>query len=229
MLIDVPQENDTGEMMHDLIIPADDVSLYGDLFVPEDPLGLVIFAHGSGSSRHSPRNQSVAQKLQAEGFATLLADLLTEEEELVDTATAEHRFDISMLTERLVGITKYMKTYAQTELLTIGYFGASTGAAAALGAAAQLSDNVRAVVSRGGRPDLTEEKFLAALTAPVLLLVGSLDETVYSLNHKAMQSISSQVKELKVIEGATHLFEEPGKLGEVAEAAAEWFLTYVKV
>ncbi|MCL5666781.1 MAG: dienelactone hydrolase family protein [Patescibacteria group bacterium] len=210
----------------DIYIPANDVALLGDLIMPVDPLGLVIFIHGSGSSRKSPRNQHVAQRLNDEGLATLLVDLLTPDETAIDDATKELRFDIPMLAERVIGITRFMSEYPKTEFLNMGYFGASTGAAAALEAAADIWDKIKAVVSRGGRVDLSVK--LPHVKIPTLLLVGSLDTEVLELNRKALKRLGSQTKKMQIIEGASHLFEEPGKLDEVAEAASQWFLTYLK-
>jgi pimeloyl-ACP methyl ester carboxylesterase len=202
------------------------VTLLGDLQLPANPTGLVIFAHGSGSSRKSPRNRQVASLLNKKGLATLLVDLLTPGEEAVDVVTREYRFNINMLAERLVDISKWLQTNAQTKNLPMGYFGASTGAAAALIAAADLPNLVKAVVSRGGRPDLAGER-LRKVKAPTLLLVGSLDEEVITLNHEALFLIGSDVKQLEIIAGATHLFEEPGTLRQVSEEAADWFLKYL--
>jgi putative phosphoribosyl transferase len=206
-------------------INAGNALLQGTLSLPKDAKGIVVFAHGSGSSRHSPRNRQVAAVLQAQGIATLLFDLLTQEEEVVDLRTAELRFDIGRLAGRLLGVTKWLTQQASTRSLPIGYFGASTGAAAALVAAAQLPDLVTVVVSRGGRPDLAAEA-LEKVCASVLLLVGGQDEMVISLNRQAFSRLQCRNKRLVIVPGATHLFEEPGKLEQVAQAAAEWFVQY---
>ncbi len=201
------------------------IRLWGTLSLPAQPKGIVLFAHGSGSSRHSPRNQYVAEVLHSHGIATLLFDLLTEEEELVDRRTADLRFDIELLAERLIGVTKQVKQHAFTRNLAIAYFGASTGAAAALVAAAQLPDLITAVVSRGGRPDLAAE-VLGNVRASVLLIVGGRDEMVIRLNQRALTRLQCQNKQLVIIPGATHLFEEEGTLEQAAHAAAEWFDSY---
>jgi putative phosphoribosyl transferase len=207
-------------------IEARDALLPGTLSLPKDVKGIVLFAHGSGSSRHSPRNQRVAKVLQGQGLGTLLFDLLSREEELLDQQTAELRFNIGLLAARLVGVTKWVTQQTSTKGLPIGYFGASTGAAAALAAAAQLPDLVAAVVSRGGRPDLAAEA-LGKVHASVLLLVGALDEKVVSLNRQALRQLQCQNKQLVLIPGATHLFEEPGALEQVAQAAAAWFAQHL--
>ena len=193
------------------------VALSGDLAVPPDAAGLILFSHGSGSSRQSPRNRSVAETLQAHGFATLLFDLLTEKED----AIYENRFNIDLLTARLIMATRWATGQSSTSGLAVAYFGASTGAASALKAAAVLGDEIKAVVSRGGRPDLVLDT-LAKVTAPVLLLVGEKDEEVIELNRQALAALRTE-KELVIVLGATHLFEEPGKLAEVAGLAAGWY------
>ncbi|WP_181787336.1 dienelactone hydrolase family protein [Streptomyces phytophilus] len=193
--------------------------LSGDLTMPDEAAGLVLFAHGSGSSRHSPRNQAVAAHLNGRGFATLLLDLLTPAEDQADAITREHRFDTTLLARRLTGAADWLA--ARTTDLPIGLFGASTGAAAALITAARSPELVKAVVSRGGRPDLAAGA-LADVRAPVLLLVGGHDDTVIELNEEAAQRLTAP-HELRVIPGATHLFPEPGALEEVAAAAADWF------
>lgn len=205
--------NKSQQLVH---IPANSVTLEGVLAVPKGALGVVVFAHGSGSSRLSPRNNFVAQVLHRAGMGTLLFDLLTEEEDTL----YENRFNIPLLTERLKAATLWLKNQPQTKKLNLGYFGASTGAAAALEAAADLK-KVGAIVSRGGRPDLVPEA-LKQVQAPTLLIVGGNDEAVFELNQKAYKLIKAK-KSLKVIPGATHLFEEPGALEEVARLAAEWF------
>jgi putative phosphoribosyl transferase len=207
-------------------IDAGDALLQGTLSLPKDAKGIILFAHGSGSSRHSPRNQRVAKVLQTQGLGTLLFDLLSTEEELIDQQTAELRFNIGLLAARLIGITRWVAQQASTGGLPIGYFGASTGAAAALVAAAQLPDLVAAVVSRGGRPDLAGEA-LGQVHASVLLLVGALDEKVVSLNRQALRRLQCQNKQLVLVPGATHLFEEPGTLEQVAQAAAAWFAEHL--
>jgi putative phosphoribosyl transferase len=207
-------------------IDAGDALLQGTLSLPKDAKGIILFAHGSGSSRHSPRNQRVAKVLQTQGLGTLLFDLLSTEEELIDQQTAELRFNIGLLAARLIGITRWVAQQASTGGLPIGYFGASTGAAAALVAAAQLPDLVAAVVSRGGRPDLAAEA-LGQVHASVLLLVGALDEKVVSLNRQALRRLQCQNKQLVLVPGATHLFEEPGTLEQVAQAAAAWFAEHL--
>jgi dienelactone hydrolase len=200
------------------------VSLLGDLVVPADAAGVVLFAHGSGSSRLSPRNQRVAAGLQRVGFATLLLDLLTEQEERVDVRTRGFRFDIGLLAERLTDAVDWLETQPRTASLPIGAFGASTGAAAALVAAAKRPERVAAVVSRGGRPDLAAEQ-LSAVGAPVLLIVGGADPQVLRLNEQVSHVLSRC--QLAVVPGATHLFEEPGALEQVTDLAADWFRRYV--
>ena len=210
--------------MNEVHIPADRATLAGNLNIPVNATALILFAHGSGSSRHSPRNQFVARTLNDTELATLLFDLLTPEEELVDTRTAELRFDIDLLAKRLVHATKWAKRQEQTRDLRIGYFGSSTGGGAALVAAAQLPDDVDAVVSRGGRPDLAGAA-LPKVQAPTLLIVGGQDDIVIELNEQARDQMRCEVK-LKIIPGATHLFEEPGALEQVAKLASDWFLLH---
>src|SRR5437660_11779611 len=208
--------------MSELQIQAGRAILSGTLHLPTSAGALVLFAHGSGSSRHSPRNQFVARTLNDAGLATLLFDLLTPEEELVDTRTAELRFDIDLLAERLVHATTWVKQQQQqTRNLRIGYFGSSTGGGAALVAAAQLPDDVGAVVSRGGRPDLAGAA-LPKMQAPTLLIVGGQDDIVIELNEQARDQMRCEVK-LEIIPGATHLFEELGALEQVAKLASDWF------
>lgn len=211
--------------MADVQIPAGPVVLEGDLIIPDKAIGLVLFVHGSGSSRHSRRNQVVARKLNEAALATLLFDLLTPEEESIDMYTAEHRFNISLLAERLVHATNWATRQKQTQELRIGYFGSSTGGGAALVAAAKLPDKVSAVVSRGGRPDLAGEA-LAKVQAPTLLIVGGEDDVVIELNKQAMKRMRCEVK-LEIIPGATHLFEEPGGLEQVARLASDWFVHHI--
>lgn len=206
-------------------VVAGNVTLEGILFIPDDAKGIVLFAHGSGSSRHSPRNQQVARVLQQAGLATLLVDLLTAEEEVVDIHTAHLRFDIALLADRLVGATDWLMRTPETRLLKIGYFGASTGAAAALVAAATRPYNVAAIVSRGGRPDLAGP-WLSHVQAPTLLIVGANDRIVIGMNQEAMERLVA-VKRLEIVPRATHLFEEPGTLDQVARLAREWFLRYL--
>lgn len=203
-------------------LPAAGVELAGDLGVPEGARGVVVFAHGTGSSRHSSRNRHVAAQLQEAGFATLLMDLLTEDEERVDIHTRHLRFDIGMLAERLVGATGWLGRDALTRDLPVGYFGASTGGGAALVAAAELPEQAKAVVSRGGRPDLAGDA-LPRVRAPTLLIVGGNDVPVIGMNEEAMARMTSAEVRLEIVPGATHLFEEPGKLDEVAALATEWF------
>jgi putative phosphoribosyl transferase len=201
-------------------IPVPGGELRGDLELPEHPVGLVLFAHGSGSSRKSPRNRRVAAVLRGSGLGTLLFDLLSEREEAVDLRTAEHRFDIPLLAQRLEAAADWVASDSEIRALPLGYFGASTGAAAALVAAARRPAGVLAVVSRGGRPDLAD-RALGEVRSPTLLIVGSEDDEVLALNRQAMARMSAPV-ELRIVEGATHLFEEPGALDEVSEIAAEW-------
>lgn len=189
--------------------------------MPAGATGVVLFAHGSGSSRHSPRNQFVARTIREVGIGTLLFDLLTPDEEAVDMTTRHLRFDIGLLAKRLVDATNWLKSKPETSRLGVGYFGASTGGAAALVAAAELGDEVGAVVSRGGRPDLAGDA-LPKVKAPTLLIVGGLDFEVIKLNQEAYARLRCE-KELKIVPGATHLFEEPGALEEVARLAARWF------
>jgi putative phosphoribosyl transferase len=201
------------------------LQLSGDLAMPEDATGLVLFAHGSGSSRHSPRNRYVAGVLQRRGLATLLVDLLTSEEELIDERTGQFRFDIKMLAERLVVIIDWLRGRRDTAALPFGLFGASTGAGAALVAAAARPHDVAAIVSRGGRPDLAGMA-LSRVMAPTLLVVGGLDAGVIKMNRDAMAQIQADVT-LEIVRGATHLFEEPGALERVAELAADWFTDHL--
>jgi putative phosphoribosyl transferase len=210
-------------MSTEITIPAGEVNLAGALSRPERAHTLVLFVHGSGSSRHSPRNQFVARTLNNAGLATLLFDLLTPNEERIDSYTAEFRFNIELLAARLSYATKWTREQANTRDLSIGYFGSSTGAAAALIAAAEFPD-VAAVVSRGGRPDLAGDA-LPKVEAPTLLIVGGKDEVVIKLNEQAQREMRSEVK-LEIVPGATHLFEEPGALDRVAKLATDWFLRH---
>jgi putative phosphoribosyl transferase len=205
-------------------IPADDTVLEGDLVLPAAAPGVVLFAHGSGSSRHSARNQFVASTLNDGGIGTLLMDLLTPDEEQLDRVTAELRFNIGLLGRRLIGAVDWLRR-GPAARLPIGLFGASTGAAAALIAAAERPDDVAAVVSRGGRPDLAGEA-LARVRAPTLLVVGALDTVVIELNRQALEALPSE-KELVIVPGATHLFPEPGTLEQVGRLAADWFSRYL--
>ena len=203
-------------------IPADNVTLAGELSLPPGASGVVVFAHGSGSSRHSPRNVFVARALQSAGLGTLLFDLLTQAED----TDYETRFDIPLLTRRLIAATQWLQQQPPTKALTIGYFGASTGAAAALQAAATLGAAISAVVSRGGRPDLAGTA-LGQVVAPTLLIVGGEDHVVIDLNREAYSHLHGE-KQLVSVPGATHLFEEPGTLEEVARLASHWFVTHLK-
>jgi putative phosphoribosyl transferase len=210
--------------MNEVQIQAGRAILSGTLHLPKGAGALVLFAHGSGSSRHSPRNQFVARTLNNAGLATLLFDLLTQEEETVDLRTREHRFNIHLLAERLVHATRWAKQQEETRDLRIGYFGSSTGGAAALVAAAEAPQDIGAVVSRGGRPDLAGEA-LPKVQAPTLLIVGGNDDIVIELNEQARDRMRCKVK-LEIVPGATHLFEEPGALEKVAQLASDWFLLH---
>src|SRR6267154_67599 len=203
----------------DVEIRSGAAMLQGELSIPGGAKGVVLFAHGSGSSRHSPRNQFVARTIREAGVGTLLFDLLTKAEEAVDVHTAHLRFDIGLLAERLIDATYWVK--GEFDYLSVGYFGSSTGGGAALVAAAELGDSVGAVVSRGGRPDLAGDA-LPNVKAPTLLIVGGLDYPVIEMNKSALARMSCE-KELKIVPGATHLFQEPGTLQEVARLAADWF------
>lgn len=206
-------------------IPIGSKNLIGDLTIPPDAKGIVLFAHGSGSSRSSPRNRLVARFLQDTQTATLLLDLLTLEEDAIDVHTREWRFNIPLLTERLLSATEWISTLPETHALTVGYFGASTGAAAALCAAAELGLRIQAVVSRGGRPDLAGQA-LSRVQCPTLLLVGGNDNGVIELNQHAYGLLACK-KKIEIIPGATHLFEEPGTLEEVGRMASLWFSEYL--
>ncbi len=207
-------------------IPSGEVWLDGNLALPEDTTSIILFAHGSGSSRHSPRNQYVAGRFQEEGYGTLLMDLLTQEEEKFDMRTGELRFNIEFLAGRLADATRWIKNNEKTCNLHIGYFGASTGAAAALVAAVDRSDDVKAIVSRGGRPDLAGPA-LSQVKSPTLLIVGGYDYTVLELNRRALNDLTVY-KELAIVPGATHLFEEAGALEEVARLSSQWFDRYLR-
>ena len=206
-------------------IATSGVRLDADLNIPEHAAGIVLFAHGSGSSRHSPRNRAVAEAMNARGLATVLVDLLTAEEEQVDARTRHLRFDIGLLADRLIGIVDWLGEQIDTAPLPVGLFGASTGAAAALVAAAARPHAVRAVVSRGGRPDLAGPA-LVEVRAPTLLIVGGHDQQVIELNEQARNTMTV-LAELRIIPGATHLFEEPGTLEQVAEESAGWFSSWL--
>ena len=219
----IRHDNETASSVR---IPLEDMHLQGDLRVPAKPLGTVIFVHGSGSSRFSPRNRFVAAELNKRGFATLLLDLLTEEEHRIDTETMEYRFNIPLLAIRSVLAVSWVHGQHELSRLPIGLLGASTGAAAALIAAAEMKQQVAAVVSRGGRPDLVEE-VLPRVDAATLLIVGGEDETVLALNKKAMARMHCTTK-LHVVPGATHLFEEAGALEQVVTVAGEWFASYLR-
>jgi putative phosphoribosyl transferase len=209
-----------------LRIPIDGMTLYADLAIPVEAHGIVLFAHGSGSSRHSPRNQFVARVLQQSDFGTLLMDLLTEKEEAVDNQTRELRFDIGLLARRLTATVDWLSAQPSYSKLPIGVFGASTGAAAALVTAAERPGLVRSVVSRGGRPDLAGEA-LGRVQAPTLMIVGGYDDAVQALNEQAKARMKGEVQ-LKIVPRATHLFEEPGALAQVADSAAAWFWDTLK-
>ena len=206
-------------------IPAGDVELLGELTLPEETAPVVVFAHGSGSSRLSPRNQFVAQALRDSGLGTLLFDLLTAEEEELDFQTGRLRFDIAFLAQRLERATAWLAAQ-RPDLVSVGYFGASTGAAAALLAAARAPGRVGAIVSRGGRPDLAGDDALARVSAPTLLIVGGNDRAVLPVNEAAFAALRGE-KRIHVVPGATHLFEEPGALEEVAREATAWFGAYL--
>jgi putative phosphoribosyl transferase len=206
-------------------VPTGEARLHGDLGMPDHASGLVLFAHGSGSSRHSSRNRYVARALERHGLATLLIDLLTPDEERIDNVTAQYRFDLPLLAARLVTIVDWLGGRPETGSLPIGLFGASTGGGAALIAAATRPHEVAAVVSRGGRPDLAGAS-LAHVTAPTLLIVGGLDLPVIQLNRQAMGQMRAEVR-LEIVSGATHLFEEPGALERVAELSGDWFTSHL--
>lgn len=216
----------TLDTQHNITIPSSNATLDGILYIPEATRGLVLFVHGSGSSRFSVRNQYVAQILNNAKLSTLLFDLFTPDEDAIDSRTREFRFDIEFLASRLLDATQWCIKQEQLKSLSIGYFGASTGGGAALVAAAHKPDLVYAVVSRGGRPDLAGDA-LVHVQAPTLLIVGGYDEVVIQMNQHAMSQLSC-IKEMKIVPGATHLFEEPGTLDTAAELAKNWFVTYLK-
>lgn len=211
---------------NDLAINVDQVQLGGFLNIPDSPLGLIIFAHGSGSSRLSHRNQFVACQLHLRGFATLLFDLLTQEEELVDSITRDIRFNISLLAHRLELVTQWAAKNNLLSNLEFAYFGASTGAAAALIAATESQKKIRAIVSRGGRPDLAKDVF-EKVTTPTLLIVGGSDYSVLVLNQQAKARMKDGIAEIAIVPGASHLFEEPGALEQVAKIACSWFESFL--
>lgn len=212
-------------MPHEISIPSGEINLGGELNLPPHAPGVVLFAHGSGSSRHSPRNQYVARALCEHGVGTLLFDLLTEEEEQAETFTRHLRFNIPFLADRLIGATHWVMDEIHRDI-AVGYFGASTGAAAALVAAAELREKIGAVVSRGGRPDLAGEA-LSRVTAPTLLIVGEIDLPVVALNEEAFAKLRCE-KALRKIPGASHLFEEPGTLEKAAALASDWFAGHLQ-
>ncbi len=209
----------------DVRIPINKIHLEGNLYIPKGAKGIVLFAHGSGSSRFSSRNRYVAKVLQKAGIATLLFDLFSPGEEKIDSVTRELRFNIDLLTQRLLAVTRWVKQNKETQGLSIGYFGASTGAAAALVTAAKIVEGIRAVVSRGGRVDLAQEA-LSNIKAPTLFIVGENDDVVITLNQKALKMLTCKNK-LVIVPGATHLFEEPGALEYVAVLARDWFREYL--
>jgi len=217
----MPIVTDKEPLVH---IPVDGVTLEGALAIPAQATGLVLFVHGSGSSRFSPRNNFVARELRNAGLGTLLIDLLTRSED----QDYERRFDIPLLTQRVLRVTDWLRAQAQTKKLALGYFGASTGAAAALQSAADPANKVNAVVSRGGRPDLAGAQVLAQVRCPVLLIVGGNDDVVIELNQQAHARLAGP-KELVIVPGATHLFEEPGTLEQVAKLAADWFHRHLNI
>lgn len=222
-------ENEEGKLTEieriiNISVNADSIS--GDLTIPKNAKGIVIFSHGSGSSRLSPRNRYVARVLNMARIATFLVDLLTDEEEKIDQDTAALRFDIDFLTERLLLVTDWVIKEPSTKDLEIGYFGASTGAASALVAASKLTDKIKAIVSRGGRPDLATE-FLSGVFSPTLLIVGENDPEVLEMNKQAFVKLATKIKRIVVISGATHLFEEKGALIQVAKKAKNWFEKYL--
>ncbi len=219
------KNNEPLPISKEILIRINGKSIFGNLEIPPKAEGLIIFAHGSGSSRFSTRNNYVARILNKNNLGTLLFDLLTAEEEKIDNYTAEYRFNIELLAKRLIDVTDWLIKEPSLKNLKLGYFGASTGAAAALAAAAKRPDIIYAVVSRGGRPDLAMES-LHGVKAPTLLIVGGEDFEVIELNRTAYENISAK-KKLEIMPGATHLFEEPGALEEVSRLSAEWFTRYL--
>ena len=220
------EEEEKAEISREVRVSIDSITLPSELSVPGQAEGLVLFAHGSGSSRHSQRNQYVAQVMREAGIGTLLFDLLTREEEKIDLQTRHLRFDIDLLARRLVDATKWVKKQKETAPLRIGYFASSAGGGAALVAAAEMGDDIGAVVSRGGRSDMAGEA-LSRVVAPTLLIVGGLDDVILRLNEEALGKLQC-MKELKIVPDATHLFEEPGKMEEVARLAADWFQRHLR-
>jgi putative phosphoribosyl transferase len=220
------ESSSNGKNNNEVRISINSIVLEGNIIIPEGAHRIVVFAHGSGSSRHSSRNKYVAWELQKKGFGTLLFDLLTAEEERIDMVTAHLRFDIDLLANRLVDVTNWLLINPVTDNFNIGYFGASTGAAAALIAAKENSNVVKAIVSRGGRPDLAE-KALPYVKAPTLFIVGGNDFQVIGMNQWAFERLTVTEKKLEIVPGATHLFEESGTLEEVAYLAGEWFKRYL--
>jgi dienelactone hydrolase len=220
------ESSSNGKNNNEVRISINSIVLEGNLIIPEGAHGIVVFAHGSGSSRHSSRNKYVAWELQKKGFGTLLFDLLTAEEERIDMVTAHLRFDIDLLANRLVDVTNWLLINPATDNFNIGYFGASTGAAAALIAAKENFNVVKAIVSRGGRPDLAE-KALPYVKAPTLFIVGGNDFQVIGMNQWAFERLTVTEKKFEIVPGATHLFEESGTLEEVAYLAGEWFKRYL--
>ncbi len=220
-----PEQRDRPGAEREISVASGEVMLAGTLGCPQHPAGIVLFAHGSGSSRFSPRNRSVAGVLNSHGIATLLLDLLTAEEEFLDRRTTEFRFNIALLARRLTGAARHIAALPEFEHLPLGYFGASTGAAAALVSAGELAGKVAAVVSRGGRPDLAGEA-LHRVQSPTLLIVGGNDEFVMELNRHALDRLAAGQKKMAIVPGASHLFEEPGALEEVSRLALEWFRRY---
>jgi len=221
MTTSLPIQSKRERLHHEVRIPVGDVELEGELEIPAEAPGVVIFAHGSGSSRHSRRNQFVAALLRDAGLGTLLFDLLTAEEEAIDESTGHLRFDIRLLADRLGAAARWLRARPEAAGLDLGFFGASTGAAAALVAAAELAPLVGAVVSRGGRPDLAGSSLLR-VRAPTLLIVGGYDGVVIELNETAYVQLRCE-RDLRIVPGATHLFEEPGKLEQVARLSSDWF------
>lgn len=217
--LDVPKNNH--DKKYTVTIPVNNVSVEGILQIPHNPRGIVLFVHGSGSGRHSPRNNYIASVLRESRVASLLFDLLTEEEDLI----YESRFDIELLTRRIIAVTQWVKKQPKTKDLKLGFFGASTGAAAALKAASRIGPDIRAVVSRGGRPDLAIDE-IKDVKSPTLLIVGENDPEVIELNKIAYEALNT-TKKLEIIPKATHLFEEPGTLEKVAEISSEWFKKYL--
>ena len=221
------KEEAKGGWIESVQIPVGKAYLEGELGIPPDARGVVIFAHGSGSSRHSPRNQFVARTIREADTGTLLFDLLTREEEIEDNITARLRFDIGLLARRLVEVTHWLTAKSETQRYGVGYFGSSTGGGAALVAAAELGKSIGAVVSRGGRPDLAGDA-LGRVQSPTLLIVGERDDVVIQLNEEALAKLRCE-KQLKIVPRATHLFEEPGALEEVARLAADWFRRHLRL